>query len=120
MSSYLQAARDRRASEVRFIATSCGHTGRSYVARYGDSTYCSDCHEQLTEDTPGRAKLDLDFANGDIEWEEYYFLCPRPLDGFLHTWKTDRLAEYLVEKATASIAMHSGAGLRTPLPNWGL
>lgn len=67
----LAIARSRRAAESVTVHTVCPHQGRTYIERYGDAECCWDCGAVLNPGTPGRAQLDLEFACGVMDTDEY-------------------------------------------------
>lgn len=69
--STIAAARARRAAEAVLVHTACPHAGRTVMDRYSDAVHCGDCGAELVPATPGRFRLDYDFACGLIDTDEY-------------------------------------------------
>lgn len=76
MPSTLSIVRARRQQEATaFVVHVACTEHEGYIERYGDGEYCRHCGEVLEPCTPGRGELDLAFANGEIEPDEYYERC---------------------------------------------
>lgn len=69
--SLLAAARIQRTDSSVLVHSACPHAGREVIDRYSDAVHCGDCGAELVAATPGRFKLDYDYACGLIDVDEY-------------------------------------------------